>query len=62
MSMWRKRILAMAAIPAALLFMPSGAEASHQWSNYHWERDGIAVRDVTVANKHDPSSIWGKSC
>ena len=48
----------MAAIPAALLFMSSGAEASHQWSNYHWERDGVAVRDVTVANMHDTGSNW----
>ncbi len=49
MSDWFKRILLGAGLAALLA---PAAQASHQWGSYHWNKDGVAVRDVTVGDNH----------
>ena len=57
MSVWKKRVLAAAAIPAALLVAAPAAQASHQWGSYHWERDSADAVDITIGDNHDGSGI-----
>lgn len=31
----------------------AGALADHQWSSYHWNRDGVAVLQLNIGDNHD---------
>ncbi|MFB3111517.1 MAG: hypothetical protein ACE10G_05740 [Gemmatimonadales bacterium] len=58
MSVWNKRIFAAVAVPAALLFTASVAQADNQWGSYQWERDGVDPLTITIGDNHsqiDPS-------
>ena len=59
MSVWIKRILAAAAIPAALLLTASAAQAGHQWGSYHWERDGAGPLTLSIGENHDAYDVYG---
>ena len=52
MSVWKKRVLAAVAIPAALLFTAPAAQASRQWSSYHWQRPDANVLTLEIGDAH----------
>lgn len=54
MSYWFKRVLL--GVGLAALLAPA-AQANHQWSNYHWNKDGVPVRDVTVGDNHNTDGV-----
>jgi hypothetical protein len=41
----------------ALAFSGSGALADHQWSTYHWERQGASPLQLTIGDCHTPSNL-----
>ncbi len=56
MSFWNKRIFAAVAVPAALLFTASVAQADHKWGEYHLKRDGVDPLPLTISDEHVPTS------
>ncbi|MCH8996839.1 MAG: hypothetical protein IID48_01065 [Proteobacteria bacterium] len=49
MSYWFKRVLL--GVGLAALLAPA-AQANHQWSSYHWERDGVDPLTLSMGDNH----------
>ncbi len=48
------RLAAIFVAASFALGISTAAQADHQWSSYHWERDGVNPLEIIVADNHDP--------